>query len=80
MGQNWEYNILSWDVHNTYTETSQEKKTTIDKIKKKTILVLTKSAYISYQPPPPPPTPLVCLFCVWSEINTTISYKSQVGE
>ena len=52
-----ENEFLYWDVQETYRETIQEQITIGYRMKKKTIIVLTKSVYLIYDPPPLPPFP-----------------------
>ena len=45
-------------------------------MKKNTIIVLTKVSYLSYHPPPYIHSSLMCLLCVWLDINIIISYTT----
>ena len=45
-----------------------------DKFKKKTIIVLTEAAFLSY--PPYLHSSLLCMSCVFSDINIIITYKN----
>ena len=51
-----------------------------DKMKNTPIIVLTRAAYLSYQPPPTPylPSFLVCLLRVCSDINIIIAYTKEI--
>ena len=53
MGQNQEYDLLYWNVQETYIETIQEHITMSYRIKKETIILITKASYLSYYPPSP---------------------------
>ena len=69
----------TYKIH-TRKQTKSRKKLS-DKIKKKTIIVSTKAAYLSYHLPTPYlHSPLVCLLCVYSEINIIISYTKENQE